>query len=95
MTAALTRLKPVWNDISTSLSSKIRLMHSLVTSVFLYTGESRNLTAVLQRGIRAMEMRCYRNMLHIKYKGHITNEGVRATIQQTIGPHEDLLTIVV
>ena len=42
-----------------------------------------------------MEMRCYRNMLHIKYKGHITNEGVRATIQQTIGLHEDLLTIVV
>ena len=25
---------------------------------------------------------------------HITNEEVRAKIQQTIGPHEDLLTIV-
>ena len=35
-TAALTRLKPVWNDRSISLSSKIRLMHSLVTSIFLY-----------------------------------------------------------
>ena len=34
-TAALTRLKPVWNDKSISLSSKIRLMHSLVTSIFL------------------------------------------------------------
>ena len=32
-TAALTRLKPVWND-SISLSSKIRLMRSLVTSIF-------------------------------------------------------------
>ena len=29
--AALTRLKPVWIDKSISLSSKIRLMHSLVT----------------------------------------------------------------
>ena len=29
-TAVLTRLKPVWNDRSISLSSKIRLMHSLV-----------------------------------------------------------------
>ena len=29
-TAALTRLKPVWNDRSISLSSKIRLMHSLL-----------------------------------------------------------------
>ena len=34
-TAALTRLKPVWNDRSISLSSRIRLMHSLVTSIFL------------------------------------------------------------
>ena len=34
--AALTRLKPVWNDKSISLSSKIQLMCSLVTSIFLY-----------------------------------------------------------
>ena len=35
-TAALTTLKPVWIDKSISLSSKIRLMSSLVTSIFLY-----------------------------------------------------------
>ena len=39
-TAALTRLKPVWIDKSISLSSKIRLMRSLVTSIFLYACES-------------------------------------------------------
>ena len=33
-------------------------------------------------------------MLHISYKDHVTNEEVRAKIQQAIGPHEDLLTIV-
>ena len=33
-TAALTRLKPVWIDKNISLSSKMRLMHSLVTSIF-------------------------------------------------------------
>ena len=38
-TAALTRLKPVWNDKSISLSSKIQLMRSLVTSIFLYACE--------------------------------------------------------
>ena len=38
-TAALTRLKPVWDDRSISFSSKIRLMRSLVTSVFLYACE--------------------------------------------------------
>ena len=46
-TAALTRLKPVWNDKSISLSSKVRLMRSLVTSIFLYTCESRTLTTEL------------------------------------------------
>ena len=34
-----------------------------------------------------MGMRCYRKTLHISYKVH-------AKIQQAIGPHEDLLTIV-
>ena len=41
-----------------------------------------------------MEMRCYRKILHISYKDHVTNDEVRAKIQQAIGPHEDLLTIV-
>ena len=41
-----------------------------------------------------MEMRCYRKILHISYKDHVTNEEVRAKIQQAIGPHEDLLTII-
>ena len=40
-----------------------------------------------------MEMRCYRK-IHISYKDHVTNEEVRAKLQQAIGLHEDLLTIV-
>ena len=39
-------------------------------------------------------MRCYRKILHISYKDHVTNKEVRAKIQQEIGPHEDFLTIV-
>ena len=89
-TAALTRLKPVWNDRSISLSSKIRLMRFLVTSILLYTCESWTLTAEPQRGIQAMKMRCYRKILRISYKDHVTNEEVHAKIQQAIGPHEDL-----
>ena len=38
-TAALTRLKPVWHDGTISLRSKIRLMRSFVTSIFLYACE--------------------------------------------------------
>ena len=71
--AALTKLKPVSNDRSISLCSKIRLMRSLVTSIFLYACESWNLTEGLQRRIRAMEMRCYRRILRILYKDHVTN----------------------
>ena len=62
----MTRLKPVWNDRSISLSSKIRLMLCLVTSIFLYGCESWTLTAELQRRIQAMEMRCYsKNTTHL------------------------------
>ena len=40
-------------------------MCSLVTSIFLYACESWTLTAELQRRIQAMEMRCYRKILHL------------------------------
>ena len=83
-TAALTRLKPVWNDRSISLSSKIRLMRFLVISIFLHACESWTLTAELQRRIQAMEMRCYRKILHISYNDYVTNEEVRAKIQRAI-----------
>ena len=72
---------------------KIRLMRSLVTSIFLYACKSWTLSAELQRRIQGVEMRCYGKILHILYKDHVTNEAVRAKIQQAIGPHEDL-TIV-
>ena len=41
-----------------------------------------------------MEMRFYRKILRFSYKDHVTYEEVCAKIQQAIGPHEDLLTIV-
>ena len=77
-----------------SLSSKTRLMRFLVTSIFLYACESWTFTAELQRRIQAIEMRYYRKILHIPYKDRVTNEEVRAKIQQAIRPHRDLLTIV-
>ena len=93
-TAALRKLKPVLNDRSISLSSKIQLMRSLVTSIFVYACESLTLTAELQRRIQSMEMKCFRKILRTSYKDHVANEEVCAKIQQAMGPHEDLLTIV-
>ena len=36
----------------------------------------------------------HKSWLYISYRDHVTNEEVHAKIQQAIGPHEDLLTIV-
>ena len=36
MTASLTKLNPIWNDRNLTLNSKIRLLHSLVSSICLY-----------------------------------------------------------
>ena len=78
-TAALTKLKPIWrdNNIHVSLGSKVKLMCSLVIFIFLYACESWTLTAELKKRTQAFEMRCYRRLLNISYKDHVTNEEVR------------------
>ena len=93
-TASMTRLKPIWKDKNITLRSKIRLMRSLVVSIFLYACKTWTLTAELQRRVQAMEMRCYRKILCISYKDHVTNKEVHNNIKQPIGPYEDLLTTV-
>ena len=93
-TTTMTRLKPIWNDQNITLGSKVRLMRTLIISILLYACETWTLTIELQRRIKAVEMRCYRRLLHISYKDHITNEIVCTKIQTAIGPYEDLLTTV-
>ena len=72
--------KPLMLLACVELSSKIRLMRSLATTMFPYACELWTLTAELQRRIQAMEMRCYRKILHISYKNHVTNYEVRAKV---------------
>ena len=90
----MTKLKVIWNDKNIAISSKIRLMRSLVMSIFLYACETWTITADIERRIQALEMRCFRKLLCISYKDHITNEAVRTKIKDAIGPYEDLLTSV-
>ena len=75
-TTALTKLKPIWRDNNVSLGSKVKLVCSLVISIFLYACESWSLIAELERKKQAFEMRCYRRQLNISYMGHVTNEEV-------------------
>ena len=93
-TAALTQLKPIWRDNNISLGSKMKLMRSLVISIFLYACESWTLTAELEKRTQAFEMRCYRRLLNISYKDHVTNEEGRRKIQAAIGEYDELLTLV-
>ena len=39
-------------------------------------------------------MRCYRRLLNISYKDHVTNKEVHSRIQNAIRVHDDLLTTV-
>ena len=91
---ALTKLKAIWKDKNIALSSKIRLMRSLVISIFLYACETWTLTAELEKKIQTTEMRCFRGLLGISYRDHVTNEKVGNRSRQAIGPYEDLLTTV-
>ena len=91
-TAAVTKLKVIWNDKNIAISSNIRLMRSLAMSIFLYACETWTITADIERRIQALEMRCFRKLLGISYRDHITNEEVKARIGKAIRPYEDLLT---
>ena len=93
-TAALTKLKPIRRDNNISLRSKLKLMRSLVISIFVYACESWALTAELENRTQAFEMRCYRRLLNISYKANVTNEEVRRKIQAAIGEYDELLTLV-
>ena len=71
-TAAVTKLKVIWNDKNIAISSKVRLMRSLAMSIFLYACETWTITADIERRIQALEMRCFRKLLGISYRDHIT-----------------------
>ena len=68
-------------------------MRTPIFSTFLYAYESWTLTAEIERRTQALEMRCYRRLLYISYKDHVTNEEVRNRIQNAIGVHDDLTMV--
>ena len=72
-TAALSKLmtiRMIWKDKNISLSSKIRLMGSLIVSVLSYACETWTLIADIQEKLQATEMRCLGNCWHLVQKTH-------------------------
>ena len=93
--AALSRLNVIWYDKTQKLKLKIRLMHSLVKSIFLYACETWKIMKKLQRKITTLEIRCLRRLLNISYRDRITNIEVRNRVTKEIGPHSELLAMVI
>ena len=69
-------------------------MRFLVISINLYACESWTFTAELEKRTQAFEIRCYRRVLNISYKDHVTNEEVRRKIQAATREYDELLTMV-
>ena len=64
-------------------------------SIFLYARETWTITADIERRIEALEMVCFRKLLGISYRDHITNEEVKTRTGSAIGlSYEDPLTSV-
>ena len=83
-TAAVTKPKVIWNGKNIAISFKIRLMHSLAMSIFLYAGEMWTITADIERRIQALKMRCFHKLF---------SEEVKARIGNAIEPYEDLTSV--
>nr|XP_014349402.1 PREDICTED: uncharacterized protein LOC106705179 [Latimeria chalumnae] len=93
-TATLSKLNIIWKDKNIQLAIKIRLLHALVLSSFLYGCETWTLTVNIEMKIEAMEMRCYRRLLCIPYIEHTTNDEMRSQITSEVGEHDSLLQLV-
>ena len=93
--AALSRLNVIWYDKTLTLKLKIRLLQSLVNSIFLYACETWTITKELQRKITTLEMQCLRRLLNISYRDRITNIEIRNRVTKEIGPHSELLAMVI
>ena len=60
-------------------------MRSLVLAIFLYACETWTLIADLERCIESLETKCFRRVLGISYKDHVTKIEVKEKIKAAIG----------
>ena len=72
------------NENSLSHGSKVKLVRSIFTSIFLSVCESWTFTGDSEEIMQALKMRCYLSLLNISYKDHVTIEEGRRKIQAAI-----------
>ena len=76
--AALTKLMIIWDYKNIDLGSRIRLLGSLVMSIFVYSCGTWTLTAEMERGMQTVEVRGFGHHLGISCRDHIANEEVQS-----------------
>ncbi|GFN97081.1 endonuclease-reverse transcriptase [Plakobranchus ocellatus] len=87
-TAALTKLKLIWNPKNIAISSKIRLLRGMYEKKQERGHNSKSFDQINLK-LTQIEVHSSTTSQH-----HITNAEVRRRIENAIGPHVDLLTIV-
>ena len=92
--SAIARLKLMWADKGLKLVMKVKFMHSIIFSIFLYAFETWTLNADVECRINAMGIHCNRKILNISYQDHVPNEEACCIISEAICPHDDLLAII-
>lgn len=88
--SAMGRLKRIWADSAVSKALKIRLVNTLVFSVFLYGSETWSLRQADRKRIDALEMWCWRRLLRIPWTARRTN----VSVLKEVGVRKRLSTIV-
>ena len=84
-------LEKVWKDRAISITTKKRLLKSLVFNIAIYGSECWVLKTTDQKNINSFELWCYQHLLRIKWTDKKTNEYVLSKI----GTSERLLTTII
>jgi len=93
---AMGKLQYIWSSNRITLKIKLKLIKTLINSIFIYGCESWTLNAKLEKRIKAFEMKCFRKVLNISWRDHVTNQEVLDRINMAVDllASEDLLTTV-
>ena len=95
LSTALTKLKTIWKrqEHCTQFQNRTdAFLSQFNLPVRLW--DMHPCSRVREKDTSYTEIRCFRRVLGIYYRDHVTNEEVRNRIRQAIGPYEDLLTTV-
>ena len=74
--SAMSRLTKIWKDRSITKHTKIKLVQTLIFSIFRYGAETWTIKAADRKRIDAFEMWCWRRMLRIPWTAHRSNESI-------------------